>query len=58
MNYVVKKSDNMKEFLSQFNEIDYASIIAFVDEANHAIQYFKLNREQFISIYDILIKEG
>lgn len=57
MNYTVKKSDDMKEFLSQFNEIDYASIIAFVDEANHAIQYFKLNREQFITIYNILVKE-
>lgn len=57
MNYTVKKSDGMKEFLSQFSEVDYTSIIAFVDEANHAIQYFKLNREQFITIYDILIKE-
>lgn len=57
MNYTVKKSDDMKEFLSQFNEFDYTSIIAFVDEANHAIQYFKLNREQFITIYDILVKE-
>lgn len=57
MNYTVKKSDVMKEFLSQFSEVDYVSIIAFVDEANHAIQYFKLNREQFITIYDILIKE-
>lgn len=57
MNYTVKKSDVMKEFLSQFSEVDYVSIIAFVDEANHAIHYFKLNREQFITIYDILIKE-
>lgn len=57
MNYTVKKSDDMKEFLSQFTEVDYASIIAFVDEANHVIHYFKLNREQSITIYDTLVKE-
>lgn len=52
-----KKSDELKEFLLQFNEIDYTSIIAFIDEVNHAIQYFKLNKEQLIAIYDLLIKE-
>ena len=63
-NYVYKidvwKGENMedmKEFLSQFCEIEQMSMMGFVDDVNHAIQYFKLSREQYIKIYDLLVKE-
>ena len=47
----------MEEFLSQFCEIEQMSMMDFVDAVNHAIQYFKLSREQYIKIYDLLVKE-
>ena len=56
----VRKGENMedmKEFLSQFCEIEQMSMMDFVDDVNHAIQYFKLSREQYIKIYDLLVKE-
>ena len=49
--------EDMKEFLSQFCEIEQMSMMDFVDVVNHAIQYFKLSREQYIKIYDLLVKE-
>ena len=49
--------EDMKEFLSQFCEIEQMSMMGFVDYVNHAIQYFKLSREQYIKIYDLLVKE-
>lgn len=49
--------EDMKEFLSQFCEIEQTSMMEFVDDVNHAIRYFKLSREQYIKIYDLLVKE-
>ena len=49
--------EDMKEFLSQFCEIEQTSMIDFMSDVNHAIQYFKLSREQYIEIYDLLVKE-
>ena len=49
--------EDIKDFLSQFCEIEQMSMMDFVDDVNHAIQYFKLSREQYIKIYDLLIKE-
>lgn len=49
--------EDVKEFLSQFCEIEQTSMMEFVDDVNHAIQYFKLSREQYIKIYDLLVKE-
>ena len=49
--------EDMKEFLSHFCEIEQTSMMDFVDDVNHAIQYFKLSREQYIKIYDLLVKE-
>ena len=49
--------EDMKEFLSQFCEVEQTSMMDFVDDVNHAIQYFKLSREQYIKIYDLLVKE-
>ena len=34
--------EDMKEFLSQFCEVEQTSMMDFVDDVNHAIQYFKL----------------
>lgn len=49
--------EDMKEFLSQFCDIEQASMMGFMNDVNHAIQYFKLSREQYIEIYDLLVKE-
>ena len=49
--------EDMKEFLSQFCEIEQMSMMDFVDDVTHAIQYFKLSREQYIKNYDIIVKE-
>ena len=47
----------MKEFLAQFSDMDQTSIMDFMNDVNHAIQYFKLSREQYIKIYGLLVKE-
>ena len=49
--------EDMKEFFSHFCEIEQTSMMNFVNDVNHAIQYFKLSREQYIEIYDLLVKE-
>lgn len=49
--------EDMKEFLSQFCDIEQVSMMGFMNDVNHAIQYFKLSREQYIEIYDLLVKE-